>query len=88
MPRRDEEDTEAREDPRVGDEVVLVLGGTGVECVTMACCRGCPDGEERPVEEARVERAERTVREPALEEPEVGARLVPSRSGRLVLMCL
>ena len=36
-----------------------------------------PGGEARPVEEARVERDERAVRELLLEDLEVGAQLVP-----------
>ena len=40
-----------------------------------------PDCEERPVDGARVERAERAVREQVIEELEVGAQLVPSSSG-------
>ena len=36
----------------------------------------CPDREEYPVEEARVERDERAVREQVLEELGVGAQLV------------
>ena len=50
-----------------------------------------PDGEERPVEEARVERDERNeraVREPVFEEPEVGEQLFPLELGRFVLMSL
>ena len=68
------------------EEAVLVFSGTGVEGMTKACCRGRPDREESPVEEARVDRDERAVREQVFEDLKVGSNWFRSSSGRLVLM--
>ena len=56
--------------------------------MTKACGRGRPDREERPVEEAGVERDERAIRKLVLEELEVERTWFPSSSGMLVLICL
>ena len=79
---RDEEDAEVREGLRGREDVELVPGGD----VRLTHDKGVwlgerPDREEGLVEEARVERDERAVRELVLEDLTVGAQLVPSSSG-------
>ena len=68
--------------------MVLVLGWTGVECMTKACGKGNVPMVTSVRSRRRVERDERSVRELVLEDLGVGVRRVPLKLGRLVLLSL
>ena len=75
MPLRDEDS--GVQDLRVHEEVVLVLGWTGVECMTKACGKGNVPMVKSVWSRRRVERDERSVRELVLEDLGVRVRRVP-----------